>query len=203
MPRNIENKIRQNPYFYQDKYLEYVHPKKKSKQYKIYKFIGDFNKIKKLNGIDILFLTLFYLMGILPKNNPRHKPLSPEMRQEVRKLERYTQEITLIVKEKLNTTKDVKNYITQTEKKIADVTDIRQKYRNKLRNCTDENLIKEYKQKRDDCTTVLSEYRKKLKIAHYILDDTPRVKEVIKLERQMTKLQSIDINKVKKREKNL
>ena len=201
LPRNIENKIRQNPYFYQDKYLEYVHPKKKSKQYKIYKFIGDFNKIKKLNGIDILFLTLFYLMGILPKDKPRHKPLSPEMRQEVRKLERYTQEITLIVKEKLNTIEDVKCYITQTENKIAEITDIRQKYRNKLRNCTDNNLIKEYKQKRNDCTTVLSEYRKKIKFANYILSDIPKVKKVIKIEKQMTELQQKDINKVKKRAK--
>lgn len=203
LPINIENKIRQNPYYYQDKYLEYVHPKKKIKQYKINKFIGDFNKIKKLNGIYILFLTLFYLMGILPKDKPRHKPISPEMRQEVRKLERYSNEIRLIVTEKLNTIEDVKNYITQTEKKIADVTNIRQKYRNKLRNCTNENLIKEYKQKRDACTTVLSEYRKKLKISNYILEDTPRVKDVIKIEKQMTELQPIDINKVKKRDKNL
>ena len=200
---NIENKIRQNPYYYQDKYLEYAQPKKKSKQYKTYRFIGDFNKIKKLNGIDILFMTLFYLMGILPKNNPRHKPLSPEMRQEVRKLERYSSEIKLIVTEKLNTTEDVKNYITQTENKIAEITDIRQKYRNKLRNCTDENLIREYKQKRDDCTTVLSEYRKKIKFANYILSDTPKVKKVIKIEKQMTEIQPIDINKVKKRDKNL
>ena len=48
LPINIENKIRQNPYYYQDKYLEYVHPKKKIKQYKIYKFMGDFNKIMEL-----------------------------------------------------------------------------------------------------------------------------------------------------------
>lgn len=199
LPRNIENKIRQNPYYYQDKYLKYVHYRKKSKQYRVCIVIGDFFKIKKLKGIDMLFLTLFYLVGILPKEKPRHKPLSPEMRQEVRKLEKYTQEIILIVKEKLNTTEDVKNYIIQTEKKIADVTDIRQKYRNKLRNCTDKILINDYKQKRDDCcTTVLSEYRKKLKIANYILDDTPRVKEVIKAEKQMTELQQIDINRVKK-----
>lgn len=142
-------------------------------------------------------------MGILPKDKPRHKPLSPEMRQEVRKLERYSNEIRLIVTEKLNTTEDVKNHITQTEKKIADVIAIRQKYRNKLRNCTDEILINDYKQKRDDCTTVLSEYRKKFKIANYILDDTPRVKEVIKVEKQMTELQQIDINRGKKRDKNL
>ena len=98
--------------------MEYVHPKKKSKQYKIYKFIGEFNKIKKLNGIDILFLTLFYLMGILPKNNPRHKPISPEMRQEVRKLERYSSEIKLIVTEKLKTTEDVKTILHKLKIKL-------------------------------------------------------------------------------------
>ena len=99
--------------------------KKKSKQYKIYKFLGEFNKIKKLSGIDMLFLTLSYLMGILPKERPRHKPLSPEMKQEVRKLERYSYEIRLIVTEKLNIIGDVKNYIAQTENKIAEATDIR------------------------------------------------------------------------------
>lgn len=83
------------------------------------------------------------------------------------------------------------------ENKIAEATDIREKYRNKLRNCTDDDLIKEYKQKQDDCTTILSEYRKKIKIANYILEDTPRVREVIKIEKQMKELQQIDINKVK------
>ncbi len=203
LPINIENKIRENPYYYQDKYLEYVHPKGKSKKYKTYKFIGNFNRIKKLNGIDILFLTLFYLMGILPKENPRHKPLSPEMRQEIRKLERYTNEIRLIVSEKLSTTKDIKNYITQTEKKIEDVTDIRQKYRNKLRNCTNESLIKEYKQKRDDCTKILKEYRNKLKTANYILEDTPRIKKTIKIEKQMKVLEKTDINKIKYKDKQV
>lgn len=118
LPKNIENKIRQNPYYYQDKYLEYVHPKKKSKQYKIYKFIGEFNKIKKLSGIDMLFLTLFYLMGILPKEKPRHKPLFPEMKQEVRKLERYSYEIRLIVTEKLNTIGDVKTILHKLKIKL-------------------------------------------------------------------------------------
>ena len=72
-----------------------------------------------------------------------------------------------------------------------------------MKNCTDENFIREYKQKRDNCTTVLYEYGKKLKIAHYILDDTPRAKEVIKIEKQMTEIQQTDINRVKKRDKNL
>ena len=98
---------------------------------------------------------------------------------------------------KLKTTEDVKNYISQTEEDIESVTNLRQKYRNKLRNCTHDNLIKEYKTKRDEFTTMLNKYRKNLKIANYILEDTPKVKEVIKIERQMKRTRE-DIPKTKK-----
>ena len=93
-------------------------------------------------------------------------------------------------------------YISQTEKDIENVTNLRRKYRNKLRNCTDENLIKEYKAKRDECTTKINKYRKNLKIANYILEDTPKVKEVIKIETQMKRAQE-DITKTKKKDRNL
>ena len=106
------------------------------------------------------------------------------MKQEVRKMQRYSNEIRLIAKEKLQTTDDVKNYISQTEKNIAEVTGIRQKYRNKLRNCKDGELIKEYKTKRDECTTILKDYRNSLKVANQIIEDNPKIKEVIRIERQ-------------------
>ena len=92
--------------------------------------------------------------------------------------------------------------ISIPEKDIEDVTNLRQKYRNKLRNCTDDNLIKEYKEKRNECTTILNKYRKNLKIANYILEDTPKVKEVIKIEMQMKNGQD-DVTKKKKKDRNL
>ncbi|MCI9040207.1 MAG: hypothetical protein HFJ29_10285, partial [Clostridia bacterium] len=189
------------PYYYQNRYMEFIHPKKKKQKYKVYKYKGKFKDISKMNGIDVLFLLLFHLLGLLPKRE-NYQPLSPEMKQEVRKMERYSNEIRLIVSEKLKTTEDVKGYIEQTEKDIEDVTNLRQKYRNKLRNCTDDNLIKEYKTKRDECTTILNKYRKNLKIANYILEDTPKVKEVIQIEMQMKNEQK-DITKTKKKDRNL
>lgn len=124
------------------------------------------------------------------------------MKQEVRKMERYSNEIRLIVTAKLKTTEDVKGYIEQTEKDIENVTNLRQKYRNKLRNCKDDNWIKEYKEKRNECTTVLNKYRKNLKIANWILEDTQKVKEVIKIEMKMKNGQE-DITKTKKKDRYL
>ncbi len=200
LPKNIANKVEHNPYYYQDRYMEFIHPKKKKQRFKVYKYKGKFKDISKMSGIDVLFLLLFHLLGLITKRE-NYKPLSPEMRREVRKMERYSNTIRLIVTEKIKTVDDVKNYILQTERYIEDVTNIRQKYRNKLRNCTDENLIKGYKAKRDECTTILNKYRKNLKIATWILEDTPKVKEVIKIEQQMKRKQE-DIAKTKKKDRD-
>ena len=153
-----------------------------------------------MKEIDVLFLLLFHLLGLLPKRE-NYQPLSPEMKQEIRNMEKYSNEFRLIVTEKLKTTEDVKSYISQTEKEIENVTNLRQKYRNKLRNCTDDKLIQEYKEKRNECTTILNKYRRNLKIANYILEDTPKVKAVIKIEMQMKNGQE-DITKTKKRDRN-
>lgn len=200
-PKNIANKVEGNPYYYQNRYMEFIHSKKKKQKYKVYKYKGKFKDISKMSGIDVLFLLLFHLLGLLPKRED-YKPLSPEMKQEVRKMERYSNEIRLIVTAKLKTTEDVKSYISQTEKDIANVANLRQKYRNKLRNCTDDKLIKEYKEKRDECTTILNKYRKNLKTANYILEDIPKVKEVIRIEMKMKSGQE-DITKIKKKDRNL
>ena len=199
LPKNIVNKVEHNPYYYQNRYMEFVHPKKKKQKYKVCKYKGRFSNISKMSGIDAMFLLLFHLLGLLPKRE-NYQPLSPEMKREVRKMERYSNEIRLIVSEKLKTTVDVKNYIIRTEKDIKDVTNLRQKYRNKLRNCTDDKLIEEYKEKRNECTTMLNKYRKSLKTANYILEDIPKVKEVIKIEQQM-KLEKVGISKSRKRDK--
>ena len=122
------------------------------------------------------------------------------MRQEIRKMERYSNEIRLIVAEKIKTVDDVKSYISQTEKDIENITNLRQKYRNKFRNCTDDNLIKEYKTKRNECTTILSKHRKNLKTANYILEDTLKVKTVVKTEKQMQKEQN-EISKTNKKDR--
>ena len=199
LPKSIANKVEHNPYYYQNRYMEFIHSKKKKQKYKVYKYKGKFKDISKMSGIDVLFLLLFHLLGLQPKRE-NYQPLSPEMKQEIRKMERYSNEIRLIVSEKLKTTENVKDYISQTEEDIEDVTDLRQKYRNKLRNCKDDNLIEEYKEKRNECTTILNKYRKNLKTANYILEDTLKVKEVIKIEMQMKNGQE-DITKTKKKDR--
>lgn len=131
LPKNIAERVFQNPCYVQDEYYKLMKPKENYSKYKVYKFKGNLKNIKKITGIDMLFIILFHLLGLIPKRE-NHKPLSPEMRQEIRKMERYSNEIRLIVTEKIKTVDDVKSYISQTEKDIENVINLRQKYRNKL-----------------------------------------------------------------------
>ena len=43
----------------------------------------------------------------------------------------------------------------------------------------------EYKHKRDDCSKIIENYRKKLKTAKQIKEDIPKVKEKIAIEKEM------------------
>ena len=184
IPKNIAERVNHNPYYKQNIYLE-MFKKKRPKKYKVYRYKGGFKSISKMTGIEMLFMTLFYFMGLLPKEKPNYKPLSPEMKQEVRKMQRYSNQIRLVAREKLITIKDVQHCISQTEKEIVNITKIRQKKRNKIKNCKANDLVDEYKAKIDTCTTILEDHRKNLKIANQIIEDVPRIKEVVKIEKQM------------------
>ncbi len=195
---NIEQQIYQNPYYVQDRYYKLMNPKSNHKKTKI-KYKGKFDNMKKMSGLEVLFLLLFYLLGLYPKQQEYNKPLSPEMKRAVRKMHRYSNQIRLIVPEKLNTTADVKNYILRTQKEIEEITAIRQKYRNKLRNCKDSDLINEYKAKCSNCTAILKKYRRNIKIVNQILEDVPQIKEVIRIEKQM---RTEELNQTKTKTKN-
>ena len=77
----------------------------------------------------------------------------------------------------------------------------REKYRNKLRNCSDEVKVAELKAKRDACTQIIEEARAKIKTANWILEDVPMIKEKIKIEKQMRRLNYEQEKECKNRKK--
>lgn len=150
-------------------------------------FRGSFKKLRSIGGLYAKYLHYLYLMGKLPKWNQR-KPLSPEMREAWRYLDRISQQISLLSNKKLNTLEDVEGFIKDTEKSINQVADFRTKIYNKLRRCTDEDKRNELLSKRDDCTETLKQLRREKKIAITIIEDNPRINENISTEMQAQNL---------------
>ena len=115
----------------------------------------------------------------------RMRPKSPEMKEAERFLDRRTNQMLLMSEAKFKTADEIRDYIAQRELDIIDVKKYREHWRNKLRNATDPKLIAEYKQKRDKCTDYLTRLRFQKDTAQTILNDVPKVRELLRAEQNV------------------
>lgn len=206
LPHIIADKISKNPYYYQERFYNFINPNHQYRQ-KRGRYRGSFRSISKYSSLKSIYLYYCYLFGVYKQQNQYNtkvrKPLSPEMKREIRRLNMYIREMDLIAKHKLDSINDVEALIANTEIKIEETTEIRQKYRNKLRNCKDEKLIAEYKETISAYTKILQDYRKDIKAANLIIEDTEKKFEKIRIQKQYEKeQQEMKKNKKKNKKRN-
>jgi len=84
--------------------------------------------------------------------------------------------------ENIDTLKDLKDYIDSTEKDIAELERKRSLADNKKRRAKTPEETRRYKDERKEVTNQIAPLRKKLKQAKEILDKSPRLYALIKLE---------------------
>lgn len=148
---------------------------------KKYTFKGSFTTVKKVTGLKALYLYYCYRLGYLPKNK-QHKPLSPEMKQAWRKIDKISNQVRLISKYDLNITDDVQRFIRDSNEQIVLITNQRNQIYNKLRRCKDTDKISNLKSERDCCSAKLKSLRTEIKTANTILNDVEEIKTNIKAE---------------------
>ena len=137
----------------------------------------------RVTGYISFFRCVAIVLGIAPMYEKQYqKPLSAECREACRKLDRYTDEVTLACQEHLETPQDIQNYIVRMNAEIDEVTAVRSKIRNKQRNCTDPVQMEELKKKCAACTTVLTDLRKKKKTACNVIEDDSKLRELLESE---------------------
>lgn len=151
---------------------KYIKPEK-------YIFKGSFATVKKITGLKALYLYYCYRLGYLPKKK-QHKPLSPELKEAWRKIDRYSHQVILISKYNLDDTDKVKQFISDNKEQIVTITNQRNQIYNKLRRCKDTVKISNLKSERDVCTKQLTKLRKEIKTANTILTDVEGMKLDIK-----------------------
>lgn len=160
--------------FNRESKTKYIKPQK-------YVFKGSFATVKKVTGLKALYLYYCCRLGYLPKKN-QHKPLSPEMKEAWRKIDRYSNQVILISKYNLVDTDKVKQFISNNKEQIVLITNKRNQTYNNLRRCKDTDKISELKFKRDCYTKQLTKLRKEIKTADAILNDVEGIKQNIKAE---------------------
>ncbi len=143
-----------------------------------------FSTVKKIGGFRGLYLHYCYCLGILPEGRG-HRPLSPELREECRRLDSISRQAQLICREKLDTRQDVEDFINEKQAEIKELGAARQKCYNRLRRCHDGAKIARIKAQRDRLTEVMAVCRKDIKTAENVLSRSDRLKENLKLEQEM------------------
>jgi len=146
-----------------------------------YTFKGSFATVKKITGLKALYLYYCYRLGYSPKKK-QHKPLSPEMKQAWRKIDKLSNQVRLISKYALDNTNDIQNLISNNKEQIILITNQRNQIYNTLRRCKDTDKILSLKFERDCYTKELTKLRKEIKTANAILNDVDEIKMNIKAE---------------------
>ncbi len=145
---------------------------------------GAFSAVKKIGGFRGLYLHYCYCLGILPKES-KHSPLSPELREECRRLDAISQQANLICREKLDTAEAVADFIGGKQAEMKELGAARQKCYNRLRRCNDGVEIAQIKAQRDRLTAAMAVCRKDIKTAKGVLSRSDRLKENLMLEQEM------------------
>ncbi len=178
----------------------YIYPKaKQPMKIKSFAFNGSFTKVKKLTGIYALYIRYCYELGILPKNTTR-KPLSPEMRMEVRKMEKYSSQTRLLCYNKIVTIEELLSFLELRKNDVKSLENSRNKIYNKLRGTKDTDKITELKAKRDVISAKMKEYRRDIFLADDILKRQEQIKEQIR-KNQEIKLRELGLDKPKQKTK--
>ena len=110
------------------------------------KFYGKksiFRKAYKPKGIIALYYYYRFLLGLYKRNNVQHK-LTPKMREEVKKMDHYSEQIRFLCKYKLETIHDVDELKTKKLREKQDILNARNRLyykRGKVDNETEKNEI--------------------------------------------------------------
>ncbi len=171
-------RFRGNREFWQEQ-----HERLKSKPEKV-RLGGSVHRVKKVTGLRALYLHYCYLLGYLPRDKP-HKPLSPEMREAVRRMDRYSAQAKLAAAHKLDSIPAVEDFITQTENAMQTLIAQRNRLYNRMRRCRSPEELEELKAARDQCTRQLSALRREKNTAQGIIDSQQEIQKNIRAEAAM------------------
>ena len=160
-------------------------PKQTPIHHRRYRLKGSVRALLGKGSLLGLYLHYCYVLGILPKNSAR-RPRSPELREELRRLEQYDRQVRFLAREKLETAEDVQRYIDNMESELEKLSVERQRCYNRLRRCDDPDETQTIRAKRNSLTERMRVCRRELSTAKSIPAQAEVMRQNLLAERRMT-----------------
>ena len=159
---------------------------------------GIVKKLRKPKWIIALYYYYCYLLKVYPKKNLNYK-MTPEMRAEVKKMDKYSEQIRFICKYRLETIKEIDNLKEQKKEELQKILNTRNRLYYKRQKLDNESEKEAVTKEIISVTYVIEKVRKEIKLCDEVGDNSRKMKEQIKAmeERKQEKV------KVKDKKKNM
>lgn len=190
---NIERRILENELIKYEKIVPY-----KILNCRYFTTRDRIRKKYKPKGIVALYYYYRFLLGFHKRNNVQYK-LAPKMREAIKKMDKYSEQVRFVCKYKIETINDIENVKEQKQKETQKILNDRNRLyykRQKLDNESEKNSVtKEI----IDVTAILEKVRKEIKLCDEISDNIPEMKKQVK---EMDERESVKIKEKEKKRKD-
>lgn len=142
-----------------------------------YQYHGNIKKTKKITGIKALYFHYMYRMGIIPKNVPSRRKVHFIFKEDLRYMDRITEETTFLCKKKINTIEDLENYESEISNKIEKLVKERRCLYNKVKRCRNLERKEMIQKDIETISKEIKDYRKEVKLCEGIKQRSLKIKD--------------------------
>lgn len=133
----------------------------------------------KPKGIVALYYYYRFLLGFHKKNNIQYK-LTPKMREEVKKMDKYSEEVRFVCKYKIESVNDIENVKEKKQNEMQKILNTRNRLYYKRQKLDNESEKDSVTKEIIDVTGILVKVRKEIRLCDEIFDNVPKMKEQVK-----------------------
>lgn len=146
----------------------------------------EFRKAQHMDGIQLTFAIFIELLRLCTGrvSEQKNRPLSPMLREEVRKLDQYIEDYKLLCAENIGTAEELSLFSEDLQQKVSELEAQRNFFRNRIRRASPDE-IPGLKEQAKEITKQITPLRKQLKSVQRIEERSQTVPILLKQERQM------------------
>lgn len=157
---------------------------------------SNIKRLRKPKGIIALYYYYCYLLKVYPKKNLNYK-LTQKMRAEVKKMDKYSEQIRFICKYKLETINDVENLKEHKKEELQKILNTRNRLYYKRQKLDNESEKDSITKEIIDVTSEIKKLRKEIKLCDEVGDNSSKMKE------QIREMKEKEQEKIKIKEKKI
>ncbi len=138
----------------------------------------EYPKRRKAKGLYALYLHYMYLLGGFQKFEPVPKEVYAMLREDSRKMQRYSDEAKLLGEHGIDTADELGRFIEQRNRELSLLIADRTKLTNKLRRMHDSEEMKPVKEEREHLTAEIVRIRKELRLCSDIAERSGVIEQI-------------------------